>query len=238
MPTDTSRGRTARERARAEITSEITAIARRHLATEGAGGLSLRAVARDLGMVSSAVYRYVPSRDALLTTLITEGYDALGAHVEQAEQAVRRSHLERRWMTSCTAAREWALQRPSEWALLFGSPVPGYVAPRDTVSPATRLPLVLVGVMHDAVARGALDPDLTGRVPPRVRAMLAPARAEIGEQMPDELLLRALMAWTYLVGTISFELFGHRVGSTNDDDLYFTEEMRRVGAWVGAARAS
>ena len=67
-----------RERARAEITAEITAEARRQLAVDGATGLSLRAVARELGMVSSGIYRYVASRDELLTLLIIEAYDALG----------------------------------------------------------------------------------------------------------------------------------------------------------------
>src|SRR5215470_9097552 len=79
--------RTARERARAEITREILAAGRRHLATEGAAGLSLRAIARDLGMASSAVYRYVASRDDLLTRLIIEAYDSLGAAAEAAEAA-------------------------------------------------------------------------------------------------------------------------------------------------------
>src|SRR5271166_244645 len=77
--TATSAARTARERARAEITAEILAAGRRHLATEGAAALSLRAIARELGMASSAVYRYVASRDELLTQLIIGAYDSLGA---------------------------------------------------------------------------------------------------------------------------------------------------------------
>ena len=77
----------ARERARAEITTEITAEARRQLAVEGPTGLSLRAVARELGMVSSGIYRYVASRDELLTMLIIEAYDALGATVERTVAA-------------------------------------------------------------------------------------------------------------------------------------------------------
>ena len=71
--------RTARERARAEITAEILDAARGYLATDGAPALSLRAIARDLGMASSAVYRYFKSRDELLTRLIIDAYDALGA---------------------------------------------------------------------------------------------------------------------------------------------------------------
>ncbi len=77
--------RTARERVRAELTREITDVARGQLATEGAGGLSLRAVARELGMVSSAIYRYFPSRDDLLTALIIDGYNAIGEVAERAD---------------------------------------------------------------------------------------------------------------------------------------------------------
>ena len=71
-----------RARARAEVRASILAAAARRVATDGAIDLSLRAVARDVGMVSSAVYRYFASRDELLTALIIEAYDSLGEHVE------------------------------------------------------------------------------------------------------------------------------------------------------------
>src|ERR1700754_758209 len=86
-----------RARVRAELTREIVDVARRHLASEGAAALSLRAVARELGMASSAVYRYFPSRDDLLTTLIVEAYDALGTAAEKAEAAAPRTDLRARW---------------------------------------------------------------------------------------------------------------------------------------------
>src|SRR4051794_38664872 len=101
--------RTARERVRAELMQEIADVARRHLATEGAGGLSLRAVARDMGMVSSAISRYFPSRDDLLTTLIVDGYNAIGAVVEAADAACPRDEFTTRWIAVCRAVRDWAL---------------------------------------------------------------------------------------------------------------------------------
>src|SRR5579871_3153120 len=110
--------RTARARARAEITGEILAAGRRHLATDGAAGLSLRAIARDLGMASSAVYRYVASRDDLLTRLIIDAYDALGETAEAAEAAVGRGDLGGRWAVICRAVRDWALANPNEYALI------------------------------------------------------------------------------------------------------------------------
>src|SRR5262249_58985094 len=112
--------RTARERARAEITREILEAGRRHLATEGAAALRLRAVARGLGMVSSGVYRYVASRDDLLTRLIIDAYDALGAAAESREAAADRADLAGRWSAVCVAVRDWALANPNEWALIYG----------------------------------------------------------------------------------------------------------------------
>src|SRR3954469_6706262 len=122
-----------RAKARAELTDTIKATARRHLAEEGAAALSLRAVARDVGMVSSAVYRYFPSRDDLLTALIVDAYDAVGAALEQADAAHPRADHLGRWLAIAGALRVWALANPQEYALIYGSPIPGYQAPADTI---------------------------------------------------------------------------------------------------------
>ena len=145
-----------RARVRAEMTDEIKAAARRHLAVDGAN-LSLRAVARDIGMVSSAVYRYFASRDELLTALIIDAYDALGTAAEQAEAAVDRDDLTGRWLALCHAVRDWALERPHEYALIYGSPVPGYQAPRDTVAPAVRVALLIGAIVRDGFATERVD---------------------------------------------------------------------------------
>src|SRR5215813_12973966 len=106
------RASSLRARVRVEITEEIKETARRHVASEGAANLSLRAVARELGMVSSAVYRYFPSRDDLLTALIIDCYNELG---EVAEQAVagKEDRLEA-WLAYGHAIRDWALGHPAD----------------------------------------------------------------------------------------------------------------------------
>src|SRR3974377_1724310 len=144
--------RTARERARAELTREITETARRHLATEGAAGLSLRACARELAMVSSAVYRYFPSRDDLLTALIVDGYNAIGDAAEKADAACPRDDPAGRGRAACSALREWGLAHPHESSLVYGSPVPGYQAPEQTIGPASRVAAVFGRVVSDAQA--------------------------------------------------------------------------------------
>src|ERR1700739_1587831 len=106
---------TARERARAELTREIKEEARRQLAAVGADGLSLRAVARELGMVASALYRDYPGRDELLTALIIDAYDALG---EVAERAISSADGggRVRWIAARRAVPDWARSHPHEYA--------------------------------------------------------------------------------------------------------------------------
>ncbi|MHB1432270.1 MAG: TetR/AcrR family transcriptional regulator [Streptosporangiaceae bacterium] len=151
-------GSTARQRARTELTREIKAEARRQLAAHGAQQLSLRAVARELGMVSSTIYRYFPSRDDLMTALIIDAYDSLGAAAEKAGQSQPAPEVRGRWRAVCTAARNWALANPHEYALIYGSPVPGYRAPETTIAPAARVAVVFGQILAEASGPGK-DPE-------------------------------------------------------------------------------
>jgi len=221
----------ARERVRAELTAEITEAGRRQLAEVGAAALSLRAVAREVGMVSSAVYRYFPSRDDLLTRLIIDGYDDLGAAAEAAD--VPDAPPMERWLAVCRAVRTWALAHPHEYALLYGSPVPGYQAPKDTVPAASRVGVVLGGILGEAAQAGLL-PDGSGERDPGL--VSDDAVAVLGGEHPaiDETVrVRALLAWSALFGTISFELFGHFVGSVEDGDRYFDRVVTDLAHLIG-----
>lgn len=226
-----SRAEEVRRQAREDMRQAIVDAARERLATEGPSQLSLRAVARDVGMVSSAVYRYVASRDDLLTALIVEAYDAFGAAAEESEDAVAVDDLRGRWRALCWGARTWAHDHPHEWALLFGSPVPGYAAPQTTVDPATRVPRRMVRLLHDAVAAGVRLPD--GEVDPAVRAAIGPVQEFFGDDLPAETVVRGLMAWTHLTGAISHELFGHRRNGADPLEVLFAAEVARLGDSVG-----
>lgn len=232
----TSAPTTARARARAELTREITAAGRRQLAEVGASELSLRAVARELGMVSSAVYRYVASRDDLLTLLLVDGYDALGAAVEAAA-ADGRGGFEARWVRVATAVRAWAVAHPHEWALLYGSPVPGYRAPADTIPPAGRPPIAALGVVADAVAAGEINlTPIATPLPRAVRADLGAVRDALGLDLPDDVVARAYFAWTQLLGSISFELFGHGANVVASPAELLTHQARFAARGVMAGR--
>lgn len=220
-----------RARVRAELVEEIKVIARRHLAEQGASALSLRAVAREVGMVSSAVYRYFPSRDDLLTALIVDAYNAFGATVEDAASRRRRSDFLTRWMTMCIAVRTWAIGNPHEWALLYGTPVPGYAAPQDTIDPAGLAPLAFLRVVAEGVAAGAVRSSPT-TLPRAVRADFAQLREDAGLDIPDDVLARALGAWACLFGSVNLELFGHLRNVIIEYAAYFEMQMRSIGTVV------
>lgn len=230
---------TARDRARAELTREIKAEARRQLAAHGAQRLSLRAVARELGMVSSALYRYFPSRDDLLTALIIDAYDALGDSAEQAVAGLPRAEIQRRWRACCHAVRAWALAHPHEYALIYGSPVPGYQAPQETIASAVRVPTLLGGLLTDAwSARDAGQADSTQPGDPLPQPLAGQAQqvaAAVAPGVPGPMMARGLIAWTQLFGMISFELFGQLVGVTDPADAFFAFAVDQMGGFAGLA---
>jgi len=219
---------TLRARVRAEMIDEIKTIARRHLATDGAN-LSLRAVARDLGVVSSAIYRYFASRDELLTALILDAYNPLGACVEKAESAVPREDLTKRWMAVCNAVRGWALTHPHEYALIYGSPVPGYQAPQETVVAATRAVRVLGAILQDGPKQPNDDPPLPAGAAEDVHRL----NAALSPDVPDSVIARGLSAWVTLFGHVSFELFGQLQNTIEHRDAFFEHQMLAQARYVG-----
>jgi AcrR family transcriptional regulator len=188
---------------------------------KGAAGLSLREVARDMGVVSSALYRYFATRDDLLTALIVDAYNDLGAYAEHEAQRVPRSEPRRRLHAAAAAIRKWAKVHPNEYALLYGSPVPGYEAPPFTVEPAARVALVLGAIVEDAWAHfvgGVRDEDASA-----VKGLLATrALDEIMPGVPEYVRARSLMVWSLIFGFVSFELFGHFTGTVRNANRYFT----------------
>ncbi|MBT2508459.1 TetR/AcrR family transcriptional regulator [Streptomyces sp. ISL-98] len=223
--------RGARERARIEVTAAIKEEARRQLAAEGAAKLSLRAVARELGMVSSALYRYFPSRDDLLTALIVDAYDAVGAAAETAlaQQSVGTAHPER-WTAVCGAVRTWALAHPHEYALIYGSPVPGYTAPQATVGPASRVGQALISIARDAHRTNGLA---VPRLPAGLRPEAERIAADFAPDLPPPVVAALVAAWSQLFGLISFEVFGQFNRIVEDRDAFFAHSAAGLAHTVG-----
>lgn len=216
---------------RAEQTRAIQETARRHLAEVGPAALSLRAIAREVGLVSSAVYRYFPSRDDLLTALIVETYDELGDAVERAQDAAG-DDLGARFRALCRAIHDWARANPHEYALVYGSPVPGYAAPDTTVTPAGRVTGAFLALAL-ASERAGHTLAATAPLSPAERAALAPVFDAVGAPIGEERLVRWLMAWKTVFGHVSLELFGHMHRGVLDYDAHFEQVTAQLAADLG-----
>jgi AcrR family transcriptional regulator len=188
-------------------------------------------------MASSAVYRYFPSRDSLLTALIIDAFDAVGAVAETAAGG-RRTGFVGRWVAVASAIRDWALAHPHDYALVYGSPVPGYRAPQDTIVSALRVSMVGLTIVADGVAAGEIDPAGDRAIPRAVHTDLARLRDEAAAGLCDEVLARCLLAWTALFGSISYELFGHFEGVVEHRHEFFAHQMRRAAEFVAGTRGA
>jgi AcrR family transcriptional regulator len=217
-----------RERVRRETTVELKQAALEEVREQGAVGLSLRAVARRMGMSPAGLYRYVDSREDLLTTLIAEGYQDLGHHLEVANGAPADvdgvpdrpaptpplvagtgADVGERARAVALAYRHWAISHPNEFGLLFGDPIPGHEAPSGgpIVAGMRRVGSGFAQPLVEAWEAGSLrvhpamsDPVLCERLAPM---------AELGTDLPHEVYGVILLAWGRLHGQVSLEVFGH-----------------------------
>lgn len=201
---------TPRALARERTMARIVELGNEQLRTVGAAGLSVREIARGLGMVSSAIYRYVASRDELLTLLIVDAYEDLAGAVEERLVGAGEDPRER-FLALGGAMADWALVAPERWALLYGTPVPGYAAPSETTNaPGTRVTREVLAIAADAAgsADGRRQDDGSPTLAPAVEALLDRHLEEFGLEATAGTAARAVTAWSGLVGVVSAHLFG------------------------------
>lgn len=221
-----------RERNRADVEARLLAAARAELRRVGAAALSVRAVARELGMAPSALFRYVDSRDDLLTLLIVDAYGDLGDHIAAALAPLDRADLRGRWRAIAHGVRDWAHAHPHQYALLYGSPVPEYHAPAErTADPGTRVINELIALARDAPADRPAPgpPGLTdAEAAALAQAVIAPLGAD-GPPIDARRFTNGTLAWTSLLGAVSAEVFEQLGAEFARNDALF----EHVVAWGG-----
>jgi AcrR family transcriptional regulator len=184
------------------------------------------------------LYRYFDGRDALLSALIMSAYESLAIEAERAADHAQRSGASdaERWLEVPRAIRRWALAHPHEWGLIFGTPVPGYDAPQDTVEPYARVASAMVRPVVDAKDAGRLRTDRPHRaVPAELRDAVAPVTESLFPEMPADKVVLVIQAWTTVVGLISLETFGHWRNTILDPESFFEATISDVAEAIGLA---
>ncbi|HYN93876.1 MAG TPA: TetR/AcrR family transcriptional regulator [Pilimelia sp.] len=222
---------TRRERLRAATLSEIKDAARRMLVTGGATAISLRAIARDMGMTAPAIYRYFDNLDALVGALATDLFDEARQEVEAASEAVADGSARERMIAMARAFRAWSVAHPAEFGLLFGNPVPGGQSVQRACAGATdagaRFGAVFLATLAEEWEReGFVTPPaelIEGRLGPH----LEPYREAHGPDLPLEVIYVFLAGWTLLYGLVAMEVFGHLQWALSDVTPLFELELER-----------
>lgn len=218
---------TRRERQRAATIDEIKQTARGHMVENGAASLSLRAIAREMGMTSPALYRYFSSRDDLVTALILDAFTSLAESQEASYEGHRVAPFPERMLTLAEDYRGWALQYPELYDLVFGTPIPNYHAPAEITGPAARRAMVpFIRLVFEAHEAGRIDyPETYRRLSPEFEQMLEVSRDQKGYAEPDEVILLTLTGWAHIHGLVSLELYNHLQPTSIDSGALFRLDM-------------
>jgi AcrR family transcriptional regulator len=184
----------------------IISTAWKQIASSGAASLSLRAIARELGITAPAIYNYFPNRDALVTALIVDAFTSFGDSQIEALNGIPDHEHALRLYTLGQAYRQWALAYPERYQLIFGTPIPGYIAPAEmTQSVAARSLDPLVGVLAAAHSTRKLMTETYPQMLPRLQAMFQAWQQARGTADPYAFFL-ALTLWGQVHGLVSLEI--------------------------------
>ncbi|MEZ0113610.1 AcrR family transcriptional regulator [Catenulispora sp. EB89] len=216
-----------RARLRAQTAQEIKTIALDLMAAGGPDAVTLRAIAREMGMTANAIYGYYATRDELVTTLIADLYTAFVDGAEAARDARPAADAAGRILAWAEAFRQWALTNPAGFRLVYGDPVPGYQAPAEgaAVEAERRACLGLTGLVAGAwPSAEGLQADAAYQWSDFDPTLVATVRDQFPELPPDAVAL-ALRVWGRLHGLVSLEIYGHLRYQTPDPGKVYRSEI-------------
>jgi AcrR family transcriptional regulator len=215
---------------RDEMTGRIKAAARDQMAAYGTAGLSLRGVARELHITAPAIYNYFPRLDDLITALIVDAFSALAEAMRAAEAGATSALAGDRIEAMALAYRGWAVAHPVDFQLIYGNPIPGYVAPAEITAPlALSAFLGMFRCYMSAYSAGELrvPPEYAG--PPReIEVVLERLQEDSGEPVPAEVAALLASSWARIHGLVLLELFEHIQPLVGDPAEFYRYEVRAL----------
>ena len=208
---------------------EILDTARAQMAAQGAAALSLRAIARQMQLTAPALYRYFADRDALVTALIIDAFNALADSLAAARDARPETSLGQRLLAMALAYRDWARAHPQDYLLIFGTPIPGYAAPAEATGLAAKrcFDVLAEALLPAGGPRARLARDYAA-APSGIQAQVAAWRTNYGYAVGGAGLWFALTAWTRMHGLVSLELVGQLEPFFGDAGALYRWEMIRL----------
>jgi AcrR family transcriptional regulator len=236
-----------RDRVRAATTQEIIETARRLLVEQGVSAVSLRAIAREMGMTAPALYRYFDSHEELLRHVVASIFTEIAEHVrgaikEAAEAASpdlgEAEIMAVKLIAGCQEFRAWALEHVPEFGMIFGSPVPGlevlYEMHQDpTVDCGYQFGQVFLDLFGDLYRRRPFPIPADDEMQPSLRSQLGRYREITGSDLPLGALQTFLRCWVLLYGTVSLEAFGHMRFALDDASPMFELMLADLAPMVG-----
>ncbi|MBZ0289467.1 MAG: TetR/AcrR family transcriptional regulator [Anaerolineae bacterium] len=229
-----------REKLRQATQAEIKDIARKLMTQNGTAGLGLRAIAREMDVTAPAIYRYFPSLDDLITELIIENFHAQAAAMTDGAASAPEQDYAGRLMGMLLAYRRWALDHPIDFQLIYGNPIPGYVAPAERTMPAARRGFdVVVDILAAALADGALVPPPEYQaLPGAIATQLSGVNEHEGYNVPVVVLYLATVGWTRIHGIVMLELFDNIQPVVGDTEAFYRFEMHMLLKQLGYKNTS
>ncbi len=217
--------KTRRERQREATIEEIKTIARAHMAQSGAMGISLRAIAREMELTVTALYRYYASYDELITDLIVDAFSALADAMQTADASLPETDYTARLQAVLMAYRGWANEHPHEFALIYGTPIPNYVAPSERTVPQVQRGFeVMIRIIALGMQDGVFKPTQT-QVPAPNQAHIEALIVAYGFPIPVLPFYVGMVIWTRIHGIIMLELFNHLAPSIGDVTPFYQAQI-------------
>jgi AcrR family transcriptional regulator len=237
-----------RDRLRAATTEEIIQTARRLLVASGPDAVSLRAIAKEMGMTAPGLYRYFGSLEELRRNLCASLFTELGEDIHRAihsaappasapgaAPADATAHLTVKVAAACLEFRRWALDHKAEFALLFGVPLPGLDDGRHDVADdcAMEFAGTFFALFLELWQRAPFPVPDAEELDPSLREQLASFREALGSDIPLGAVLTFLRCWTLLYGAVSMEVFGHMDFALADPAPMFEITLSDLASLVG-----
>ncbi len=223
-----------RERQRDATREEIMATAWRQIGEQGAAALSLRGIAREMGITAPALYYYYKDRDALVTVLLQEAFNSFSEALEAGRDARAGDDHVGRFRAVSRAYFQWAITNPQRYALLFGTPIQGYMFAKELGPAAQRSFLVLQGVIGEAYAAGKITGDLTMLELPTGLQLQYQVLGKFGMPYDGLVTHLALSVWSMIHGITSLYLYNYLNAFLADQVEAFVEiEIEKMIRMVG-----